>query len=64
MHPGAPVRICKIRLARALWAVTERKQQQRKVVRRCTKRLKNQMGGREALNVLAENQSLSSYKPM
>ena len=43
---------------------TERKQQQRKVMRRCTKHLENQMGGREALNVLAENQSLSSYKRM
>ena len=43
---------------------TERKRQQRKVMRKCTKHLEKQMGAREALNVLAENQSLSSYKRM
>ena len=43
---------------------TERKRQQQKVMRKCTKHLEKQMGAREALNVLTENQSLSSYKRM
>ena len=43
---------------------TERKRQQRKVMRKCSRHLEKQMGDREALNVLAENQSLSSYKRM
>ena len=31
-------------------------------MRKCTKHLEDQMSKREALNVLAENQSLGSYK--
>ena len=43
---------------------TERTQQQRKVMGRCTKHHENQMGERKTLNALAENQSLSNYKRM
>ena len=43
---------------------TERKRHQRKVMRKCTKHLESQIGDRDAVNVLAENQSLSSYKQM
>ncbi len=42
---------------------TDRKRQ-RKILRRCTKHLKSQMGENDSITVLAENQSLSSYKRM
>ena len=42
----------------------ERKRKQRQIMRKCTRHIENQMGQREALNMLAENQSQSSYKRM
>ena len=42
----------------------ERKRKQRQIMRKCTRHIENQMGQREALNMLAENQSQSFYKRM
>ena len=41
---------------------TERKRAQRKMLRKCRDHLASQMGENDAITVLAENQSLSSYK--
>ena len=41
---------------------TERKRSQRKMLRKCRDHLASQMGENDAITVLAENQSLSSYK--
>ena len=42
----------------------QRKHKQCQITRKCTKHIEDQIGQKEALNVLAENQSLGSYKRM
>ena len=42
----------------------EKKKTQRSVMRSCKRHVEEQMGAKDALNVLSENQSMSSYKRM